>query len=134
MGRYRTAVLGVVATGLVAAGMVAISPAAANAADGCTYSGAHTVKTTSVWSRSIELRATGDNICAWGRISNGDPGDLVWVDRSTDGGAHWEQLSIQSIPSGSRSTFTDAYNDNRKLMRACGKAGNRPEVACTGWW
>ncbi|WP_163571845.1 glycosyl hydrolase [Fodinicola feengrottensis] len=113
---------------------MAAAPSAANAADGCNQNTAKTARSTSVWSRTIELRANTNNVCGWGRISNGDPGDLVWVDRSYDGGAHWEQLSITTIPTNSRTTFTAAYNDQGHLMRACGKAGNRPEVACTGWW
>ncbi|MFD8378181.1 hypothetical protein ACFV2X_06325 [Streptomyces sp. NPDC059679] len=29
---------------------------------------------------------------------------------------------------------TDAFNNRGNLMRACGKASDYPDVACTTWW
>ncbi|WP_412538410.1 hypothetical protein R8Z50_21460 [Longispora sp. K20-0274] len=115
--------------------LLAIAPTSAQAADGCNYNSPITaLPAVTVWGRTIELRANSNQICAWGRISNGSVGDQVWVDRSYNGGAIWEQLSITTITSGT-GTFTDVFNDNGKVMRACGKAGNRPEIVCTKpWW
>ncbi len=122
----------IAATGL-AGGIVLAAPGPAQASDGCTYGSPFTPRSTSLFGRLIELRANTSEVCAWGRISNGSVGDQVWVDRSTDGGNTWQQLSITTITSG-RSVFTDNFNDQAKLMRACGKAGDRVEVACTSWW
>ncbi|MCQ8828708.1 glycosyl hydrolase [Streptomyces malaysiensis] len=118
------------AAGLAGALLTAVTPTAAQAAEGCNTSNARTVANASTHSRGIELRYNG--ACAWGRIF-GSPGDLVWVDRSFDGGRTWEQLSVTKINTGG-SNFTDAFNNRGNLMRACGKAGNFPEVACTTWW
>lgn len=93
-----------------------------------------TPRSTSVWGRKIELRYHGSSRCAWGRISNGSPGDEIWVDRSFNGGQSWQpKLGATQINSGSQK-YTVMYNNRGNLMRACGKAGNRPEVRCTGWY
>ncbi|GHH85566.1 hypothetical protein GCM10018793_54070 [Streptomyces sulfonofaciens] len=129
--RVRKALLATVAVaGLSAAMLTALTPTAAQAAEGCTFDNPRTVASTSIRSRGIELRYNGT--CAWGRIF-GSPGDLVWVDRSFDNGRTWEQLSVTAINTGG-SNHTDAFNNKGNLMRACGKAGNYPEVACTTWW
>lgn len=106
----------------------------AEAADNCTFNNPRTIATVTVRSRNYELRA-GNNHCAWGRILNASPGDYVWVDRSSDGGRHWEQLSITRVDTGG-SAHTDVFNDLNPLqMRACGHAGGYPsEVACTIFW
>lgn len=93
-----------------------------------------TVGTAEVWSRKIELRYHSITRCAWGRISNGSPGDSVWVDWSNNGGQTWKQLGVTKIPQGSRQVYTAAYNDAGYVMRACGKAGNRREIVCTSWY
>lgn len=93
-----------------------------------------TVGTAKVWWRKIELRYHNGTRCAWGRISNGSRGDSVWVDWSANGGQTWKQLGVTKIPRGGHEVHTVAYNDARYVMRACGKAGNRPEIACTGWY
>ncbi len=133
MGFRQKTVASFAAAGLLAGGWLAANPSAASAADGCGQSNAKTARTASVFSRLIELRANSNDVCAWGRISNGDPSDQVWVDRSYDGGNTWQQLSVTTITSG-RDAFTEAFNDQGHLMRACGKAGNRSEIACTVWW
>ncbi|GAB3409343.1 glycoside hydrolase family 76 protein [Flindersiella endophytica] len=99
--------------------------------------------TSSVWSRQVVLHISdGDNM-GWAGIENGDPGDEVWLDRSFDGGRTWEpdgsKLGDTTIPSGQRGWRTLMYNvDNPSArgigaLRACGKAGNRPEITCTPW-
>jgi hypothetical protein len=86
-----------------------------------------------VYGRTIELRYHISARCAWGRISNGNPGDSVWVDWSRGNVNEWWQLSVTRIPSGYRQVYTTAYNNRDYLMRACGKAGDRPLVVCTPW-
>ncbi|GAA3017547.1 DUF2690 domain-containing protein [Streptomyces fulvorobeus] len=119
------------AAALTSAMLTVVTPTTAQAAEGCTYDNPRTVASTSIRSRGIELRYNGT--CAWGRITNGSVGDLVWVDRSFDGGRNWTQLHVARINTGG-SQKTEAYNNKRNLMRACGKASNYPEVACTTWW
>ncbi|MBI0299767.1 DUF2690 domain-containing protein [Streptomyces sp. PRKS01-29] len=127
----RNALLGTIATaGLTGAMLTAVTAAPAQAAEGCNTNNARTVASASTHSRGIELRYNGT--CAWGRIF-GSPGDLVWVDRSYDGGRTWNQLSVTKINTGG-SNYTDAFNNKGNLMRACGKASNYPDVACTTWW
>jgi len=94
--------------------------------------GYQTLDDEAVWQRNIELRYHTGTRCAWGKISNGSPGDSVWVDWSANGGSSWRQLSVTRIASGYRQVYTLAHN-HEALMRACGKAGNRPEVRCTDW-
>jgi peptidoglycan DL-endopeptidase RipA len=94
-----------------------------------------TARSTSLYGRGIELRYHRSSRCAWGRIRNGSPGDEIWTDRSSDGGRNWEpKLGAARINSGYTQKYTVMFNDAGKLMRACGKAGNRKEVACTGWY
>ncbi|MGW5696272.1 glycosyl hydrolase [Streptomyces asiaticus] len=127
----RNALLGTIAAaGLTGAMLTAVTAAPAQATEGCNTNNARTVASASAHSRGIELRYNGT--CAWGRIF-GSPGDLVWVDRSYDGGRTWSQLSVTKINTGG-SNHTDAFNNKGNLMRACGKAGNYPDVACTIWW
>jgi hypothetical protein len=87
-----------------------------------------------LWGRKIELRYHSRTRCAWGRISNGSRNDSVWVDWSKDGGRNWRQLGVTEIPWSGTQVYTPAYNDRGYVMRACGKAGDRVEIACTGWW
>ena len=92
-----------------------------------------TARSTTLYSRLIELRYSDYYRCAWGKISNGSPGDRIWVDRSLDGGKTWQKKSEVAIAEG-RSAYTPMWKDGGVLMRACGKAGNRDEVECTGWY
>jgi hypothetical protein len=92
--------------------------------------------TTSVWGRTIKLYVTSVST-AWAGIENGQPGDEVWLDRSFGGGCTWDpKLGDTFIPDGWTLWRTLGYLQNEPapaLVRACGKAGNRPEIACTGW-
>lgn len=90
--------------------------------------------TAGVWWRKVELRYHRGTRCAWGHIANGSPGDAVWVDWSANRGQTWTQLDVTRIPRGRRETYTVAHNDAGYVMRACGKAGNRSEIACTRWY
>ena len=96
---------------------------------------------TTVHYRKIRLFISdSDNQC-FAEISNGNPGDEVWIDRSFDGGSTWEcdKLGLTTIPFGSRKASTLLYNiDNSNsrnlgLVRACGKAGDRNEIELTPW-
>jgi predicted alpha-1,6-mannanase (GH76 family) len=98
--------------------------------------------TATVWSRVIELHISDGDDMAWGSIDNGSPTDEVWMDRSFDGGQTWangSKLGDTTIPSGDTGWRTLMYNiDNPSAqgvgaVRACGKAGNRTEIACTPW-
>lgn len=93
-----------------------------------------TIHTVRVWSRKIELRHHSGVRCAWGRISNGSPGDEVWVDWSHDHGETWEPLNVYDISPGYSQVHTQAYDAVRDSMRVCGKAGDRREIACTPWY
>ncbi len=93
-----------------------------------------TERSATLFGRTFELRFHSGANCAWGKISNGSRGDSVWVDWSIDGGDTWKQLSVTRIPYGGRQVYTVAHNHSGYTMRACGKAGNRPDIACTGWW
>lgn len=97
---------------------------------------------TSIYSRSIQLHIDDNDAMGWASIDNGNPGDEVWLDRSFDGGATWSsgsKLGDTTTPTGSRGWRTLMYNvddwanQGVGALRACGKAGDRPEIACTPW-
>ncbi len=98
--------------------------------------------TATIYSRQLTLHVNDTDAMAWAAIGNGNPGDEVWLDRSFDGGRSWasgSKLGATSIPVGSRGWRTMMYNvdgwNNLGVgaLRACGKAGDRPEIACTQW-
>lgn len=98
-----------------------------------------------LFGREIKLTISDNDNMAYGVIDNGNPGDEVWLDRSFDGGISWDggsRLGSTTIPSGSRGWRTMMFNiDNPRhsqnlgigAMRACGKANDRSDVACTSW-
>src|SRR5690606_1580768 len=78
----------------------------------------------------------------WASIANGGPGDEVWLDRSFDGGRTWHsgsRLGNTVVPAGQRGWRTTMFNvddwgaHGGGALRACGRAGDRPEIACTPW-
>ncbi|WP_093782695.1 glycoside hydrolase family 76 protein [Actinacidiphila guanduensis] len=98
--------------------------------------------TASIFSRSIVLHFDDADAMAWASIDNGNPGDEVWIDRSFDGGRTWgsgSKLGDTTTPTGQRGWRTlmqnvdDWNNDGVGAVRACGKAGDRPDIACTAW-
>ncbi|MFD5470813.1 glycoside hydrolase family 76 protein [Streptomyces sp. NPDC127105] len=98
--------------------------------------------TAAVYGRSIALYFDDADAMGWASIGNGNPGDEVWLDRSFDGGRTWSsgsKLGDTTVPSGQRGWRTLMYNvddwNNRGVgaLRACGKAGDRAEIACTPW-
>jgi hypothetical protein len=98
--------------------------------------------TATIYGRQVTLHFNDTDAMAWAAIGSGNPGDEVWLDRSFDGGRSWasgSRLGATSIPAGNSGWRTMMYNvdDWNALgvgaMRACGKAGDRPEIACTAW-
>ncbi len=153
MGRIRSgraviAALALAAGGLAIAGTApagAASPAATTVCGTICDDSPVTASTpdrladgTGIYGRSIQLHIDDVDGVGWAIISNGDPTDEVWMDRSWDGGATWDsKIGDTTIPAGSRSATTTLWNINngaaKGLIRACGKAGNRDDVVCTGW-
>lgn len=97
---------------------------------------------TAVHSRRIVLHIDDADAMGWASIDNGSPGDEVWLDRSVDAGRSWpdgSKLGDSTIPAGHQGWRTQMFNvddwANRGVgvLRACGKAGDRPEIACTPW-
>lgn len=100
---------------------------------------------TNLFGRQISLLISDAANMAYAVISNGDPGDEIWMDRSFDGGVSWNdgsRIGNSVIRSGLREAQTNLYNiDNTRhvenlgigAMRACGKVNNRPEISCTSW-
>jgi Glycosyl hydrolase family 76 len=95
-----------------------------------------------IYSRVITIHYDDADAMGWASITNGNPTDEVWIDRSFDGGRTWasgSKLGDTTIPTGNTGWRTAMFNvddwNNRGVgaLRACGKAGNRPEIACTSW-
>ena len=94
-----------------------------------------------VWGRTIRLHVSDADNAAWASIDNGNPGDEAWLDRSYDGGTHWDgHVGKTTIPSGRRGwrtmmyTVDDLAAHHIGAVRACGKAGDRQEIACSPWF
>ncbi|WP_158840773.1 glycosyl hydrolase [Saccharothrix deserti] len=83
-------------------------------------------------SRVVELRASNRTRCAWGRLSEGKPGEEIWTDRKNlDGSDYQGFLGHTRIESGN-GAHTEAFGNDRRLMRACASAERR--IECTGWF
>lgn len=98
--------------------------------------------TASLFGRSIVLHFDDADAMGWASIDAGNPGDSVWLDRSFDGGRTWvtgSRLGNTTVPAGQRGRRTLMYNvddwTNHGVgaLRACGQAGDRPDIACTAW-
>ncbi|HEY3556103.1 MAG TPA: glycoside hydrolase family 76 protein [Kribbella sp.] len=97
---------------------------------------------STLFGRTITLHFDDEAAMGWASIDNGSPGDEVWLDRSMDGGRTWSggsRLGNTAIPTGQRGWRTQMYNvdDWNNLgvgaLRACGKASDRADIACTPW-
>jgi predicted alpha-1,6-mannanase (GH76 family) len=97
---------------------------------------------TTLFSRSIALHFDDNDAMGWASLDNGGPGDGVWLDRSFDGGRSWasgSRLGDTTVPAGNRGWRTLMYNVDDwnnfgvGALRACGKAVDRADVACTPW-
>ncbi|MET0414984.1 MAG: glycoside hydrolase family 76 protein [Actinoplanes sp.] len=96
----------------------------------------------SLYGRSFKVHVNDTDAMAWASIENGQPGDEVWLDRSFDGGRSWpdgSRLGAVTIPAGAGGWRTSQFNvddwggNGVGALRACGKAGDRPELVCTAW-
>ncbi|MCM6774529.1 glycoside hydrolase family 76 protein [Nocardia sp. CDC159] len=67
-------------------------------------------------------------------IDNGQPGDMVWLDRrAEDDDPRQEQLGVVAVAAAGTSASTQSYQFAGGVLRACGKAGDRQEIRCTRW-
>ncbi|MBM2616538.1 glycosyl hydrolase [Actinoplanes sp. LDG1-06] len=96
----------------------------------------------SLYGRSFKVHVNDTDAMVWGSVEGGQAGDEVWLDRSFDGGRDWadgSRLGATGIPSGSGGWRTAQFNvddwgsNGVGALRACGKAGDRPEIVCTAW-
>jgi hypothetical protein len=123
-----------IATPASAAEALPAAVACHDGVDPSLFSGtAQTPRATILFGRTIQLRYN-TNHCVWGRILNGSVGDQVWVDRSLDLGSTWQSKRASATITSGTSAYTFALNDLGVVSRACGKAGNRPDIACTDWY
>ncbi|TDU88392.1 glycosyl hydrolase family 76 [Kribbella voronezhensis] len=113
-----------------------------DARDPALSPGDRTPVSATIFGRTLRLHFDDADAMGWASIENGSPGDEVWLDRSMDGGRTWSggsRLGNTAIPSGQSGWRTLMYNvdDWNNLgvgaLRACGKAGDRPDIACTAW-
>ncbi|MCM6776614.1 glycoside hydrolase family 76 protein [Nocardia sp. CDC159] len=81
-----------------------------------------------VWARAITL--TTDDRGASAKIANGQPGDSVWLDRI---GVEAERADTATVSAGATTGQTRWLRYDNGPVRACGKAGDRPEIRCTRW-
>jgi hypothetical protein len=96
----------------------------------------------SIYGRVVRVHVNDTDAMAWATIESGQAGDEVWLDRSFDGGRSWatgSRLGATTVPAGAGGWRTAQFNvdewstDGVGALRACGKAADRPEIACTAW-
>ncbi|MGW4946221.1 glycoside hydrolase family 76 protein [Actinoplanes sp. NPDC004185] len=113
-----------------------------DARDPALSPGDRVATSTTLYGRSFKVHVNDNDAMIWATVENGQAGDQVWLDRSFDGGRTWpgdSRLGDTTVPAGSGSARTTMFNvDNWAsrgvgVLRACGKAGDRPELTCTGW-
>lgn len=113
-----------------------------DARDPASAAGDRVPVTATIHGRTLRLHVSDPDVMGWGSIEGGQPGDEVWLDRSFDGGKTWasgSRLGATTVPGGSTGWRTQMYNvddwNNTGVgaLRACGKAGDRAEIACTAW-
>jgi len=138
--RFNKKVAATVSALTMTTGLLTMSGATtASAADGCSTGVVTGTARSAVGAQGqlFELRynGSGNNTCAWGRVTNGRSGMHVWVDRRTDNVPGWEpQLGWREIEGGT-SVHTEAWRDrNGQQMRACGDSGYNTAITCTGWY
>jgi len=95
-----------------------------------------------LYGRTVKVHVNDTDAMIWGTVENGQPGDQLWLDRSFDGGRSWSgdsRLGDTTVPAGAGGWRTAMFNVDDwntrgvGVLRACGKAGDRPEIACTAW-
>ena len=95
-----------------------------------------------LYGRTFRVHVNDNDAMAWASVGGGRQGDEVWLDRSFDGGRSWAgngRLGATVIPAGAAGWRTGQFNvddwgaNGVGALRACGRAGDRPEIACTAW-
>ncbi len=95
-----------------------------------------------LYGRVVKVHVNDTDAMAWASVESGQAGDEVWLDRSFDGGRSWSgdaRLGATAVPAGSGGWRTGQFNvddwagNGVGALRACGRAGDRPEIACTAW-
>jgi hypothetical protein len=98
--------------------------------------------TASLHGRRIAFYVNDTDAMGWADITAARAGDEIWLDRSYDGGRTWgadSRLGDTRVPAGATGWRTLMYNvddwANRGVgaLRACGKAVDQPQIACTPW-
>ena len=96
---------------------------------------------STLYGRRFTVHVNDTDAMAWASLDNGKAGDEVWLDRSFDGGRTWvdSRIGAGTVPAGATSRRTPQFNVDHwaangvGALRACGKAGDRPELTCTAW-
>ncbi|WP_249998623.1 glycoside hydrolase family 76 protein [Actinoplanes sp. M2I2] len=96
---------------------------------------------STLYGRTFTLHVDDAGSMGWASVAGGRADDEVWLDRSFDGGRTWagSPLGRTAVPAGASDTRTPMANVDDwasrgvGALRACGKAGDRPEIACTAW-
>ena len=95
-----------------------------------------------LYGRTFRVHFNDTDAMGWASIAGGQAGDEVWLDRSMDGGRTWtdgSRLGDTRLPSGATGGRSAMFNVDDwgargvGALRACGKAGDRPEITCTAW-
>ncbi|GIF21839.1 hypothetical protein BJ973_004710 [Actinoplanes tereljensis] len=92
--------------------------------------------TASIYGRVLKVHVNDTDAMGWASIENGQAGDEVWLDRSFDGGRGWAGGSKLGYTTAGRTgqfNVDDWGTNGVGALRACGKAGDRAEIACTAW-
>jgi predicted alpha-1,6-mannanase (GH76 family) len=95
---------------------------------------------STLYGRRFTVHVNDTDAMAWATLEFGKAGDEVWLDRSFDGGRTWEgRVGAATVPAGATGRRTAQFNVDHwaangvGALRACGKAGDRPELTCTAW-
>jgi hypothetical protein len=77
--------------------------------DPTNATGKRNVESAVVEGRTLELRVGDINGVQhiWTRLTNARGGDVIWIDRTTDGGQTWKVFGKRTITAGGRN-YTDA--------------------------
>lgn len=110
-------------------------------ADPAQAQGNRPTVTSTLFGRTVSVHVNDPGAMAWARIENASPGDRVWLERSFDGGQTVTDggLGDTTVAGGRRDARSAQFNvddgANRRVgaVRACGRAGDRPEQTCTPW-
>ncbi|WP_433205170.1 glycoside hydrolase family 76 protein [Dactylosporangium sp. CS-047395] len=94
-----------------------------------------------LYGRRFTIHVNDTDAMIWGVLDGGQAGDEIWLDRSFDGGRTWvdSRIGDSVVAAGATGVRSRQYNvDNWATngvgaLRACGKAGDRPELVCSAW-